>query len=169
MNVSAKCSDFAGVFQPLQVKAQWSSVDWLLWSEVQWILFWLEEHETLITNTSRERISRPSEAWEGFPQMVPMGIASVRKSPVFLKWFFASKILGSSKVLIRPYTGASTQADKVQSLIYRIDQNSRELLKFFRSRSMTGWQRLVGQTGREAGEVNGSNQSKFTASNEEKF
>lgn len=75
MNVSAKPWDFAGVFQPLQVKAQCSSVAWLLWNEAQWILFGLEEHQMLITNTSMEMISNPSEAWEGFPQMVPVDIA----------------------------------------------------------------------------------------------
>lgn len=38
MNVSAKNSDFAGVFQPLQVKAQWSSVTSVKWSPMDLVL-----------------------------------------------------------------------------------------------------------------------------------
>lgn len=162
MNVSAKHSDFAGVFQPLQVKAQWSSVTSMKWSPMDLVL---AGETSNVNNTSRERISKPSEAWEGFPQMVPMDMAV----PGFLKWFFARKSLSSSRVLIRLYTWVCTQADKVQSFFYRIDPNSRDPLKIFRCWSMRGWHRLTGKTGREAGEVNGSNDCKFTTLNEEKF
>lgn len=161
------CQQNTRILQVCSSPSRWkhSGPQWLPWSEAQWIWFWLEKHQMLITNTSRERISKPSEAWEGFPQMVPMDMAV----PGFLKWFFARKSLSSSRVLIRLYTWVCTQADKVQSFFYRIDPNSRDPLKIFRCWSMRGWHRLTGKTGREAGEVNGSNDCKFTTLNEEKF
>lgn len=98
-----------------------------------------------MTNTSRERIHHPSVPWERFPQMAPVDVtAFIPKSLVF--WGFSSstwKILGSSRDLIRSYTGSSIEADKVQSLIHRIDQKSREPMRRFRFWSVTRCNKLV--------------------------
>lgn len=84
------------------------------------------------------------------------------KIPGLLKLFCTWMILGSSRVLIRPYTWASTKAVEVQPLIHRIGQKPTERVKRLRFLSMTRCSRMGWHMGREALETNGSNQCKIS-------